>query len=86
MQQQLFELHLNLLKYALKRCYLYRRWNTIANAILYRDADNVRINYTRVIHIYEADFNLTLGLKWRAAVHQAEDYQQLSDGQYGSRP
>jgi hypothetical protein len=86
MQQQLFELHLNLLNYALKRGYLYRRWQTIANAILFKDADNVRIHRTRVIHIYEADFNLALGLKWRAAIHQAEDNQQLNDGQYGSRP
>jgi hypothetical protein len=39
-----------------------------------------------VIHIYEADYNLSLGVKWRAAMHQAEDLQLLNEGQYGSRP
>jgi hypothetical protein len=31
------------------------------------------------------DFNLALGVKWRAAMHQAEDLRTLNDGQYGSR-
>ena len=86
MQQQLLELHLNLLNYALSRGYSYRRWQTIANTILFKDNDNVKIHRTRVIHIYEADFNLALGLKWRAAIFRSEFYRVLNDGQYGSRP
>ena len=39
-----------------------------------------------MIHFYEADYNLALGVKWRTAMHQAEDSQALNDGQYGSRP
>jgi hypothetical protein len=77
MQQQLFELHLNLLNYALKTGYSYRRWQTIANAILFNDDDNVRIHSTRVIHIYEADFNLAFGLKWRSAIHQTENQSAI---------
>ena len=53
---------------------------------LFKDDDNIRIHRTRVIHIYEADFNLMLGLKWRVAVYQAEALKMLNDGQYGSRP
>jgi exonuclease III len=86
MQQQLLELHLNLLNYALSRGYSYRRWQTIANTILFKDNDNVKIHRTRVIHIYEADFNLALGLKWRAAIFRSELSRVLNDGQYGSRP
>ena len=29
---------------------------------------------------------MALGIRWRSAVHQAEDLQCLNDGQYGSRP
>ncbi|KAI2490869.1 hypothetical protein MHU86_23692 [Fragilaria crotonensis] len=86
MQLELRSLHLNLLNYALERGYSYRRWQTIANTILFKDDDNVRLHRTRVIHIYEADFNLALGIKWRIAMYQAEALAALNDGQYGSRP
>jgi hypothetical protein len=85
-QADLFDLHLSLINYALERGYSYKRWQTIANTILFKDPDNVRLHRTRVIHIYEADFNLALGVKWRAAMHQAEDLHLLNEGQYGSRP
>ena len=45
----------------------------------------MRLHRTRIIHIYEADFNLALGLKWRVATQQAEDLKALNEGQYGSR-
>jgi hypothetical protein len=38
------------------------------------------------MHIYEADYNLTLGIKWRVALYQAEALRELNQGQYGSRP
>ena len=85
-QEALRRLHLLLINYALERGYSYRRWQKVANTILFKDKDNVRLHRTRVIHIYEADYNLSLGVKWRAAMHQAEDLHILNDGQYGSRP
>jgi exonuclease III len=85
-QQAMRRLHLQLLNYALERGYAYSRWKTVANTILFKDTDNYRIHRTRVIHLYEADYNMALGIKWRAAMHQAEDLKCLNDGQYGSRP
>jgi exonuclease III len=86
MQNELFDLHLNMLNYALERGYSYKRWQTIVNTVLFKDIDNVKLHRTRIIHIYEADFNLMLGLKWRMAMYQAEALKLLNDGQYGSRP
>ncbi len=86
MQQSLVELHLSLLIYALERGYSFQRWQCIANTILFKEPGNVKIHRTRVIHIYEADFNLMLGIKWRAALYQAEALNQLNEGQFGSRP
>jgi hypothetical protein len=86
MQQKLLDIHVRMLNYALERGYTYQRWHTVANAILFKDNDNVRIHRTRVIHIYEADYNLSLGIKWRIALYQADALRELNDGQHGSRP
>jgi exonuclease III len=86
MQSRMLTLHVQMLNYALVRGYSYERWQKVTNTILFKDTDNVRIHRTRVIHIYEADYNLTLGIKWRAALYQAETLKELNIGQYGSRP
>ncbi|KAI2495438.1 hypothetical protein MHU86_12671 [Fragilaria crotonensis] len=86
MQSDLFQLHLHLINYALTRGYSYRRWQKVANSILFKEPGNIRIHRTRVIHLYEADYNLAMGLKWRSALYHAESLSLLNDGQYGSRP
>ncbi|KAI2501756.1 hypothetical protein MHU86_12676 [Fragilaria crotonensis] len=85
-QRALRQLRLDMLNYVLERGYSYQRWQKVVNTMLFKDPDNVRLHRTRVIHIYEADFNLFLGIKWRAAMHQAEDLRLLNEGQFGSRP
>ena len=85
-QAALFAVHLTLMNYALERGYSFKRWHTIANTILLKDEDNVRLHRTHVIRIYEADYNVVLGIKWRMATYQAEALKVLNDGQYGSRP
>jgi ribonuclease HI len=54
--------------------------------MLFKEKNNIKIHRTRVIHIYEADYNLILGLKWRLALYQSEAMKQLNKGQFGSRP
>jgi hypothetical protein len=85
-QRDLFQIHLTLINYALQRGASCTRWHTIVNTTLFKDPDNVRLDRTRrVIHIYEADYNLALGIKWRTAMQHAEDFNLLNEGQYGSR-
>ena len=84
-QEVIRHVRLSLINYALERGYSYKRWQQIVNSVLFKDPDNVRLHRTRIIHIYEADFNLAMGLKWRVATLQAEDLHTLNDGQYGSR-
>ena len=85
-QRELLDLHLTLQNYANKRGYSYNRWKKVANTILFKDPGVIKIHWTRVIHLYEADYNLAMGLKWRAAVFRAETLQLLHNGQFGSRP
>jgi hypothetical protein len=54
--------------------------------MIFKEPGNIKIHRTRVIHLYEADYNLAMGLKWSAAMAISEGYQQLNPGQYGSRP
>ena len=87
MQTAIRQLHLQLINYALERGYSFQRWQKVANSILFKEPNNIKIHRTRVIHLYEADYNLVLGLvKWRSALYQAEKRNQLHDGQFGSRP
>jgi hypothetical protein len=45
------------------------------------------INKLRVIHLYEADYNLLLKIIWaQRLVWNAHDKDRLNEGQAGSRP
>ena len=85
-QSKLLRLRLQIVNYALSNGYSYKRWQTIANTHILKEPGNLKIHRTRVIHIYEADYNLALGIKWRQVMHRADEENALNDGQYGSRP
>jgi hypothetical protein len=86
MQSEILNLHLQMINYALERGFTYSRWQTIANTMLFKDKGNIKTHRTHVIHIYKADYNLILGLKWRLALHQSEALNQLNSGPFRSRP
>ena len=75
-EEAIRSVRLSLINYALERGYSFHRWQDIVNSVLFKDPDNVRLHRTRIIHIYEVDFNLTMGLKWRVTTQQAEDFKQ----------
>ena len=85
-QEALQKGHTQLLEYALKNRYAFQRWSDVVNIMLEKDPGNPRIHRLRVIHIYEADYNLLLAVKWRQALHHAEDTNIINKGLYGSRP
>jgi hypothetical protein len=80
MQRELCMLHLRIINYALTRGYSYRRWQQVVNSMLWKEPGNHKIHRTRVIHLYEADYNLVLSLKWREALFQAERTGTLYKG------
>jgi hypothetical protein len=53
--------------------------------MILKEPGNTKVHRRCEIHIFEADYDLILSLKWRAILKHAEDRNLLTDGQYGSR-
>lgn len=64
------------------------RWQRAINVImLEKDPGRPQINRLRIIHLFEADFNLFLKIMWGSRlVRRAQDYAMINSGQYGSVP
>jgi Reverse transcriptase (RNA-dependent DNA polymerase) len=63
------------------------RWCNVSTMMIQKDKNSTKINRLRVIHLYEADYNLLLKIVWaRKGVHNAHNKGSLNNGQAGSRP
>jgi hypothetical protein len=63
------------------------RWITSHTSMIQKVSGCSRLDRLRVIHIYEADYNLFLKLYWgRKLVYNSEAHEFINEGQYGSRP
>lgn len=82
----LIEAHLDIINYAIRFGYTFEWWQTVKNMMVPKEEKNRKIHQLRVIHLYEANYNLLLGIKWREALHHSEDKHLLNDSMYGSRP
>jgi hypothetical protein len=51
-----------------------------------KEPGDPRIHRLRVIHLYEADYSLTLGIQFCRLMHHCEDNQLLNPGCYGCQP
>lgn len=78
--------HVVLLNYALHFGHSFPRWQSIVNAMLEKDPGNPKIHRLRVIHLYEWDFNLLLGVKWRQLLHHVCDHRLINSACYGTMP
>ena len=78
--------HLKILNYALQQGVSLNRWKVITNTMIEKDPGSPKIHRLRVIHIYEADYNLILAHHWRKLLQHASDNNLLNPSQYGSQP
>jgi endonuclease/exonuclease/phosphatase family metal-dependent hydrolase len=61
-----------------------QRWTKVINVMIYKEPGNFNLDKLRVIHLFEADFNLTVGILFgRRAMYHARDNDLLHDGQGG---
>jgi hypothetical protein len=62
------------------------RWIYVVNAMIYKKAGVLELDELRVIHLFEADFNLLVGLVFgRRTVHNAVDHKKLHPSQFGKK-
>ena len=85
-RQRILAGHLLLLNYATQFGYSFNKWKCIVNTMLEKDKGLPKLHRLRVIHLYEADNNLILGVKWRQVLHHATSRGLINDGCYGSQP
>jgi hypothetical protein len=63
-----------------------QRWIYVINVMIYKKAGVLELDELRVIHLFEADFNLLVGMIFgRRTVHNAVDHQRLHPSQYGKK-
>jgi hypothetical protein len=84
-QTELIRTHTVMLNYSLQHSYSYERWKNVVNVMIAKEPGNSKIHRLRVIHIYEADYNFLLQVKWRELIRHAESKQTLHPGQYSDR-
>jgi hypothetical protein len=62
------------------------RWIQVINIMIDKKIGVLELDELRVIHLFEADFNLLVGLIFgRSTVHNAVNNQQLHLSQYGKK-
>ena len=77
---------IGLMNYAINHGYVYKRWTSVVNMMILKEENNTKIHQLRVIHLYEADYNLLLGVKWRQLMHHTVNNHLLHPSQYGGTP
>ena len=75
-----------IINFCLRTGYVLERWKTIINTMIFKETGNYQIHRLRVIHIYEADFNLLLAVKWRQLLQSADLLGLINEGLFGGRP
>jgi hypothetical protein len=85
-QKEIAALIVQIINFCIQHGHVLSRWTQIVNTMIFKDEGNYRIHRLRVIHIYEADFNLLLAVKWRALLKFADRAGLINKGQFGGRP
>ena len=84
-RDDIIQVHFNMLFIAAMHEHVYNRWKLILTCMIEKDIGSALIHRLRVIHLYECDLNLLLGLFVRELDHHCEDNKLINEGTYGSR-
>ena len=82
-RQAMLDGRLLLLNYALHFGRPFDSWLMVVNAMLENDPSTPKIHQLWVIHLYEADYNLILEVKWRQLLYFACDNQFINPSHFG---
>lgn len=85
-QTEILTVHLTIVNYCLTNGYTLQQWRISITMMIEKDPGNPKLHRLRVIHIYEADYNLFLGIKHQRIIHHIHDAHLFQDGVYSNRP
>jgi hypothetical protein len=84
-QEAVFKAYMTILNISLQSAVSFKQWKNVHSICLFKDEDNRFVSQIQNMHIYKADYNLILKLKWEQAIALSENKNQLHSSQYGSR-
>jgi hypothetical protein len=83
----ILQVYYNIAISSIKLGYPVKRWQQITTCMIEKSPGVSRIDKLRVIHLFEADYNLILKIMWsRRAIWKINNKNLLNDGQSGSKP
>jgi hypothetical protein len=82
-RKRMLEVQITLVNHAISRKHVFEHWKKVTKFMIFKEPGNTKIHRLRVIHLYEADLNLILGVKWRALIHHGIDIHLFSPWQFG---
>jgi hypothetical protein len=82
-QKKMLDAQITLIKHAITRKHVFERWKKVAIFMIFKAPGNSKIHRLQVIHLYEADLNLILGVKWCTLFHHGIDNHLFSSWQFG---
>jgi len=85
-QAAIAKLLLKVINFCIRTGYVLKRWQVVVNTMIFKDQGNFKIHRLRVLHIYEADLNLIMAVKWRDLLKSAETQGHVNTNQHGARP
>jgi len=85
-QEIIAKLIVEVINYCIRKGHVLKRWLTVINTMICKDIGNFKIHRLRVLHLYEADFNLLLGVKWRELIMKGDQRNWINEKQHGGRP
>ena len=85
-QSDIVKLIISVMNYCIDSGHVLEWWRTVINTMLPKDVGNIKIHRLRVIHIYEADLNLLLAVKWQDLLRYSDAKSWINDHQFGARP
>ena len=80
----ILDIHLTILQYCLKFGYSLLIWQYSITMMIEKDVGKPKLHRLQVIHIYEKDYNLLLGVKHRTLIHHMHDINLFQDGVFSN--
>ena len=83
-KRSMWHAHHACVQYATSHGFCFPRWQQVVNTMIEKEPGNPSLHRLRVIHLYENDYNLMLGIKFRELLRNCLDKGRIHEGCFGS--